>query len=335
MPGDPYTYVTYGADGESYAPSISDDERYVVFTSEATNLTADADNGATDIFVFDRFTSTTRNLTAGADGDSFGGVVSGDGTTVAFYSEATNLTADPDNGQTDVFKLDLASGTVTNLTPLGDDFSGFPAISDNGSVVAFQSYASNVTVGGDADGGAPDIFTATPGGNIQITTAGDFFAQPTISGDGITVGFQAYGAFGGTDTEPVVVTAGGVSSVRSTTGVYSGEADLSDDGIVAAFRTFTQPDGIIQVGAGDVSDPASASTDPAISDDGTKVAYTEGDDVVLTVVGGATTTVAAGNGPSGDAAIAGNGDVVAFTTYSTDLIPQDANGTIGDIVVRN
>jgi Tol biopolymer transport system component len=333
-PVPPYTNLTAGADGESYSPSVSDDGRYVVFTSDATNLTGDADNGKSDIFVKDRYTNTLRNLTAAGNGDSLGGVVSGDGSTVAFYSEATNLTADADNGQTDVFSMDINTGVVTNHTRFGDDFSGFPSISDAGDHVAFQSYASNVTLGGDADGGLPDIFAATPRGNVQVTTAGDFFDQPAISGNGITIGFQAYGAFGGTLNEPVVVTVGSVTGVPSATGTYSGELDLSDNGLVPAFRTFSSPNGVIQVGTGPVSDPGTASTDPALTDDGSRVAYTAGDNVVVTIVGGATATVAAGNGASGEASVSGNGKIVAFTSYATDLGVTDGNGAVGDIYVR-
>lgn len=330
----PLINLTNGANGESFDPSVSDSGRFIVFTSEASNLVPNDTNGRADVFLADRNTGKIRNLTAGGNGDSIGGVISGDGTTVAFYSAATNLTADPDNGQFDVFKLRLSNNQVTNLTPLGDGFSGFPSISDNGAVVAFQSYASNVTLGGDADGGLADIFTNASGANVQLTGAGDFFDQPTVAGNGATVGFQAYGAFGGTQDEPRVVTVGSVAGSRSTEGAYAGEPSLSDDGLTAAFRTFTSPEGVIQVGPQVVSDPATAATDPALSDDGTRVAYTSGDRVVVTAVGGATATVAAGNGPSGEAATNGDGRIVAFTTYATNLGTPDGNGAIGDIVVR-
>jgi Tol biopolymer transport system component len=329
----PYTIITFGANGESFGPSVSDDERYVVFTSEASNLTSDPDNDRTDIFLWDRFTSTMKNLTAGADGDSLGGVISGDGTTVAFYSDATNLTADPDNGQFDVFTIDLATSTVVNHTAGGDEFSGFPAVSDDGSVVAFQSYASNLTAGGDDDGGAPDIFTASGAGITQVTDGGDFF-QPTVSGDGLTVGFQAYNAFGGTADEPVVVLTGAVSGVQSSPGAYAGELSLSDNAGRVAFRTFTAPNGAIQVNGAIVSNPDEASTDPALTDDGSAVVYSSSSGfIVRTRVGGTTSAVAAGNGPLRTPAVAATTGLVAFTSYATDLLAiGDPNGTIGDIV---
>lgn len=328
----PYTIVTFGANGESFGPSVSDDERYIVFTSEASNLTSDPDNGRTDIFLWDRFTSTMKNLTAAADGDSLGGVISGDGSTVAFYSDATNLTADPDNGHFDVFTIDLATSAVVNHTAGGDDFSGFPAISDDGSVVVFQSYASNL-IGSDDDGGAPDIFTVSASGLTQVTGDGAFF-QPTVSGDGRTVGFQAYDAFGATADDPVVVLTGAVTAVPSGTGPYAGELSLSDDGRSAAFRAFSSPTGVIRIGDTVVSNPDEASTDPALTDDGGEVVYSSSSAfIVRSRPGGSTTAVAAGNGPLRTPAVAATTGLVAFTSYATDLLAiGDPNGTIGDIV---
>ncbi len=330
----PLINLTKTANGESFDPSISDNGRYVVFSSDASNLVPNDTNGTTDVFLADRNNGKIKSLTAGGNGDSLGGVISGDGKFVAFYSAATNLTADADNGQFDVFKKDLTTNAVTNLTSLGDDFSGFPSISDNGAVVAFQSYASNVTLGGDDDGGLADIFTNASGTNVQLTGAGDFFDQPTVAGNGATVGFQAYGAFGGTAEAPRVVTVGSVAGTPSAEGSYAGELSLSDNGLVPAFRTFTAPEGVIQVGPSVVSNPVSASTDPALSDDGTKVAYTAGDNVVITAVGGATANVAAGNGASGEATVSGNGKIVAFTSYATNLGVTDGNGAVGDIYIR-
>lgn len=335
MPAPPAALInlTKGANGESFDPSISDNGRYVVFTSEASNLVPGDTNGRSDVFLADRTTGKVRNLTLGGNGDSVGGVISGDGSTVAFYSAATNLTADADNGHFDVFTKKLSTNAVTNLTAAGDEFSGFPSISDNGAVVAFQSYASNL-VPGDEDGGLADVFRSAGGTTTQVTSSGDYFDQTVVSGDGATVAFRAFGAFGGTEEAPAVVSAGAVEATRSDLGSYAGEPSLSDDGAVAAFRTFRSPNGVIQVGASDVSDPAVSSTDPSLSDAGNKVAYTAGDKVVVTSVGGTTVAVGTGNGPSGEAALSGDGRIVAYTSYATDPGVADTNGTLGDILVR-
>jgi Tol biopolymer transport system component len=329
------TNLTVGGNGESFDPSISDSGRYVVFTSEASNLVPGDTNGRADIFLKDRVVGTLFNLTQGANGDSLGGVISGDGSIVAFYSNASNLTADRDNGQFDVFTYKVSTGTISNRTRNGNGFSGYPSLSDNGQTLVYQSYATNLTTPGDTDGpGSPDIFRQVGSTITPVTGTGAFFDQPTVSGDGTVVAFQAYGAFGGTMNEPRVVTVGSTTSTPSTAGFYAGEPSLSDTGAVVAFLTFRRPNGVIQVGAADVSDPATVSGEPALTDDGTRVAYTSNDRVVLTTVGGASVTVAAGNGPSGQAAVSRDATRVAFYSAANNLGAPDPNA-YGDVYVRD
>src|SRR4051812_5959216 len=64
------TRVSLGADGtqangDSFAPAISGDGRYVVFSSSASNLVPRDNNNANDIFVRDRVASTTTLITLG------------------------------------------------------------------------------------------------------------------------------------------------------------------------------------------------------------------------------------------------------------------------------
>ena len=96
------------ANDHSYAPSISDDGRFVVFRSNARNLVGDDTNNRWDIFLHDRQTATTTrvNLTASSQqGDlhSYEPVISGDGSTIVFGSEATNLVSGDTNGSQDIF----------------------------------------------------------------------------------------------------------------------------------------------------------------------------------------------------------------------------------------
>src|SRR5262249_31008503 len=60
--------MTNGAqlNGESALPSISDDGRLIVFHSNASNVTGDA-NGTYDTFVFDRETHTLARVSNAAD----------------------------------------------------------------------------------------------------------------------------------------------------------------------------------------------------------------------------------------------------------------------------
>lgn len=84
------------------AASISNDGRFVFFDSQATNLArgttdfVDPEADGSNLFVRDRRSRTTTAVTmapngSGADGTSGHPVISRDGSTVAFFSYATNL----------------------------------------------------------------------------------------------------------------------------------------------------------------------------------------------------------------------------------------------------
>src|SRR5207248_2258332 len=102
-----------------------------------------------------------------ADGDSQYPQISGDGLSVAFQSDATNLVAGDTNASTDVFVRQLAQpGFAARTirasvnaqgaqTPNGAK-SRFPSISQDGSLVAFESDANNLVP--NDQGGFVDIF---------------------------------------------------------------------------------------------------------------------------------------------------------------------------------
>lgn len=80
----------------SYSTSISDDGRYVVFHSLATNFVSSDTNGSSDVFLHDNTTNETVRISIKTDGTesnsgSENGSVSPDGTKVAFTSFSTNL----------------------------------------------------------------------------------------------------------------------------------------------------------------------------------------------------------------------------------------------------
>jgi hypothetical protein len=92
-----------GPNGPSTSPSVTNDGRFVVFASEATNLVKGDSNGWTDIFLRDTcigagsacVPNTTR-ISLGPDGAQANGpsyfpAISFDGRFVAFNSAATNL----------------------------------------------------------------------------------------------------------------------------------------------------------------------------------------------------------------------------------------------------
>ena len=106
--------------GLSFVPVISADGRFVVFSSDASDLVTNDTNGTTrDVFVRDLQLGTTTLVsvnqfrTGSANGSSLVNTISPDGRFVAFFSEASDLVANDTNGTGDVFVRDLQLGTTT------------------------------------------------------------------------------------------------------------------------------------------------------------------------------------------------------------------------------
>ena len=141
----------------SYLTAISADGRYVVFSSDATNLVANDTNGLEDVFVHDVVAGTTSRVSVGpggveADGVSDDASISEDGTRVVFVSGATNLVSPGPAIQSQVYVRDLAAAqtilaSANAAGQAGDSSANYPAISGDGRVVAFLSASHNLVPG--------------------------------------------------------------------------------------------------------------------------------------------------------------------------------------------
>lgn len=163
-----------GGSSDSFRASISDDGRWVAFTSYASNLVAGDSNSVRDVFVHDRLTGQTRRVsvvTGGLQGNghSNSGRISGDGRFVGFLSEASNLITGDTNGVADGFVHELATGLTTRVTvgAAGEQGNGATfeqpwfSISGDGRWVSFSSASSNL-VNGDTNGKV-DVFRVDRG----------------------------------------------------------------------------------------------------------------------------------------------------------------------------
>ena len=214
--------------GDSYGgiDTISDDGRYVVFMSAATNVVPGDVNGAIDVFVRDLIGSTTSAVSAATggglgNGDSEEAAISGDGRHVAFLSDADDLVAGDANGFKDVFVRDLltgqtrlvsvdSAGVQQNQPNEPDAFGERPALSVDGRYVAFVSHGTNLVVP-DGNGTAADVLVRDrdvdadglfdePGAvsttRVSVSSAGvqadSWCDGPALSGDGRTVAFQGF-----------------------------------------------------------------------------------------------------------------------------------------------
>ncbi len=159
------------ADDLNISAVFSPDGTKVLFVSNADNLVADDTNGTLDVFLKDLVTGeVTRVSTAPggweADGPSLGAVFSPDGTKIAFFSYASNLVADDENFDIDVFVKDLLTGDVTRVSTDIGGFethggSAYPVFSPDGLKLAFESGADDIVPGDTA--GQNDIFVANLG----------------------------------------------------------------------------------------------------------------------------------------------------------------------------
>ncbi|MDX6596108.1 MAG: TolB protein, partial [Solirubrobacterales bacterium] len=158
------------ANGDSRDAAISDDGRFVAFTSSATNLVGTDTNGNNDIFIRDRGTRTTRLISVSSTGvlansGNYDPSVSADGRFVAFMSPASNLVGTDTNAQQDIFVRDRLQHTTkrVSVSSAGAEANGGstgPSISDSGRLVAFYSGATNL-VGNDTNNN-DDIFVRGP-----------------------------------------------------------------------------------------------------------------------------------------------------------------------------
>ena len=147
--------------GISERPNVSDDGRHVVFSSKATNLIPDDQNGIIpDAFVHDRVTGKTiianRNAQDVQSRQGIGAVdISGDGTKVVFSNGSNGLieTVVPLTSA-QIFLKDLNTGEVELISqnadgnPLtsGGAYTGSenPLISSTGDVVVYQTYSTEL-----------------------------------------------------------------------------------------------------------------------------------------------------------------------------------------------
>ncbi len=94
--------------GTSQDASICGNGRYVVFTSEATNLVSQPSNGERQVYVHDRqrhetFVASVNNSGELGNGRAHRGALSADCSTVGFATDANNIVANDTNGARDLF----------------------------------------------------------------------------------------------------------------------------------------------------------------------------------------------------------------------------------------
>jgi hypothetical protein len=237
---------------------ISDDGRYVAFTSSATNLLPTSNNGKAQVYVKDMATGLVTR--ASVDGSNAVGndassapSLSGNGRVVAFLSLAANFSPLSTSHTTQIFvrDLDAASTTLDSVSSAGAPVlsspASSPALSFDGHYLAFETRAQLESR--DRDAGTYDVYLrdralhTTVLASVSPNAVGGADSRaPSISADGRWVGFQSLDNL-----------------------LVSGDAN----GMMDVFLYDRSTDAVTLVSVNDAGQQANApSTSPSVSSDG-------------------------------------------------------------------
>ncbi len=324
---------------------MSEDGRYIVFESVATNIVNNDTNGVVDVFVRDTQLNTTTRVsvnTAGEEGVSCnngpsgsqlapsGGSMSSDGRYIVFHSDCDNLVANDNNNKSDIFLRDTQLNTTTrvSVSTAGveqDGYSYNSSMSSDGRYITFYSTGTNL-VAGDTNAEA-DIFLRDT--QLNITT------RVSISTGGSESDNQS--------TTSIISANGRYVVFRSNaTNLVAGDTNAVEDVFVRDTQLNTTTRVSISTGGseGDIrSFPYGIS-----ADGGYVLFYSEATNLVTgdtNAVGdvfirdtqlNTTTRVSVstagveGNGYSGTGGISPDGQTIVFLSSATNIVVGDTNG---------
>ena len=206
---DPRSVSSSGgqANGQSFSPALSADGRYVAFTRMRRTSSA-ATRTTPDIFVRNmrtgrtaRVSVTSRGRRSGPNGSN-APTISSDGRYVAFHSDMTNLVRGDTNGICDIFVHDRDGKTTrVDVATNGDEAQGgpstAPALSADGQLVAFSSFAFNLIATDTNFESDVFVHNLQTGDTSRVSeSAGGFEVDgnsfdPSLSGNGRYVAFDS------------------------------------------------------------------------------------------------------------------------------------------------
>ncbi len=355
--GDPNTT----GESNSYDPAVSADGKFVAFTSAANNLVAGQTNGGASagIFVWERETGniTLVSHAAGtplttADGLAFNPVLTGDGSAIAYLSNASNLVA----GQTedarryDVFLWSRDTGasvlvnhSVSSPTTAANGQAGSLAMTADGRFITFQSAGTDlIATQVDPNQASFDVFVyeRATGTNTLVshrdglpnTTGSATAIFPSISGDGRFIAYQSPAvdltpSSDTNNTDDIFLWDRTTNTNRLITRTTAPVTSESANG--RSFGARPSEDGSVVVFTSYATDLVPGQNAPSA---GNVFRYDRvaGTTKIISHRPGASTTGGAGYSylplPSTD------GAYVAFTSQSNDLVPQD-NNSAADVML--
>ena len=242
-------------------PSLSADGRFVVFSSDASNLVEGDTNDARDIFLHDRNTGTTERVSVSttgvqSNGRSFYPRISADGNLIAYYSDSNNLVPGDINEITDIFVHDRNTGITERLFASMTETTGLTgnygrllystnlSLSADGRYVSFASTSSKLVDG--VSNNTVDVFVHDRSTGITDVQS---LSSRRLMGDGRSVhpSLSADGRYLAFDSSATNFLEGDTSNVG---GVFITEVKLlsQSDYLSVTIRPGPNP-GAVQIGS--------------------------------------------------------------------------------------
>lgn len=197
------------ANGYSSSPYISEDGRYIAFSSYASNLVTAPLSATLNVFVYERETGEIELVSTNSEGEpgneqSIAYGISNDGRYVLLTTDSGNFSDVDTNETSDIYIKDRQTG-VMKLVSMGmggagaNDGSYMPNMSTNGRYIVFTSLATNLI--GDDSNGTWDIYWHDRESDLTkiASRATDnsqnqgYVAYSSVTDDGRYVGFVAEG----------------------------------------------------------------------------------------------------------------------------------------------
>lgn len=272
-----FSSATQGADDRTLGYAMSSDGRFVVLSSDATDLLPGVSDGndREDLYLWERTTGAVQLITKGpagstANGGSSNPSISADGEFVAFVSSASDLVSGTDLNHTgDIFLWQRSTDTVTLVSHIAGDAattdgvspSSEPHISDDGNVVVFSSSAEDLV--------SPPIVTS---GNRSVFR----WSRLTDTLEWITPSVVTPGAGGDRSASDPLTNVDG-SVILFVSEASDLQNDVVDDNDRKDVFYWTEASGQVRLLSRSGSDPGFAgnsdSDEPQLSADGTRVVF--------------------------------------------------------------
>ncbi len=261
-------------------PAVTPDGRYVVFTSAASNLVPNDNNGNWDVFLRDRVAGTTERISVSSTGgdaygnsgaDSYRLAISDDGRYVIYASLAYNIVPGDTNGTWNAYLRDRVLGTNTRISimPTGvepDMLSGYYSVdmSADGLFRSFDTHAHNLVPGDTA--WCIDTYGSYDSSYINTyAPVAAFSASPGYDGAPLTVTFTD-SSTGSPTSWSWAFGDGGTSTLRNPTHTYTGGGLFAPTlTVTSANGSTSTPRNILVTGAAPPSSPSPASMPPPLS----------------------------------------------------------------------